>query len=73
MSKQRLNPSVISPEIYQTLIKYDSQINSESSLDKTLIELIKVKVSQLNGCAFCIDTHAKQARKLGISDRKLYS
>lgn len=71
MTKQRLNPAHISPEIYQTLVKYDSQINSETSLNPQLIELIKVRVSQLNGCAFCIDTHAKQAVKTGLSERKL--
>ena len=71
MSAQRILPSNVSPEIYKTLVKYDTQIYTESSLDKELIELIKIKVSQLNGCAFCIDMHSKQALALGASNRKL--
>lgn len=72
MSTKRITPSEVSPEIYKTLVKYDAQIYSESSLGKSLIELIKVKVSLLNGCAFCIDFHSQQALKLGITDRQLF-
>lgn len=72
MSERRLFPSKVSPEIYKTLVTYDAQIYSDSTLDKQLIELVKVRVSQLNGCAFCIDTHTQHALKLGIASRKLF-
>ena len=71
MSAQRIAPSLVSKTIYNTLVQYDTQISTQTLLDAVLIELIKVKISQLNGCAYCIDYHAKQATKLGISSQKL--
>lgn len=43
----------------------------ESGLDKSLTELIKVRASQINGCAFCIQFHLNTARKLGVATEKL--
>lgn len=43
------------------------------SLDAKLKELIKIRASQINGCAFCIDMHTKDARKLGESERRIYA
>ncbi len=42
-----------------------------ASIDKKLQELIKMRVSQINGCAFCLDMHATEARKLGESQQRL--
>lgn len=42
-----------------------------SGLDKTLTELVKLRASQINGCAFCLDLHLDWARKAGVSDRKI--
>ncbi|MDH2566684.1 carboxymuconolactone decarboxylase family protein [Acinetobacter baumannii] len=72
MSAQRIFPAKVSPHIYQTIVKLDTQINTDSTLDKGLIELIKIKISQLNGCAYCIDFHTKQGLKLGITPRKIF-
>lgn len=71
MSAKRLVPAKVSPEIYRCVVKFDELIDA-STLGKELIELIKVRVSQINGCAYCIDTHTLMARKTGISERKLY-
>ena len=71
MSARRIEPSLVSKTIYNTLVQYDTQISTQTSLDEVLVELIKVKISQLNGCAYRIDYHAKQAKKLGISSQKL--
>jgi AhpD family alkylhydroperoxidase len=43
----------------------------ESGLDKTIVELIKLRVSQINNCAFCLQIHLNVARKLGIAQEKL--
>jgi AhpD family alkylhydroperoxidase len=43
-----------------------------SGLEHSLLELIKLRVSQINGCAFCIDMHWKDARALGESEQRLY-
>jgi len=45
---------------------------SESGLDHKLILLIKVRASQINGCAYCIDMHSKDARALGETEQRLY-
>jgi AhpD family alkylhydroperoxidase len=48
-----------------------SKSAGEAGLDKRLVELIKVRASQINGCAFCIQFHVNLARKLGVSVAKL--
>lgn len=44
----------------------------ESGLEPTLLELVKTRASQINGCAFCLDMHTRDARKLGESDTRLH-
>ncbi len=46
---------------------------SECGLDHKLIHLIKMRASQINGCAFCIDMHSIDARALGESEQRLYA
>jgi AhpD family alkylhydroperoxidase len=43
------------------------------SLEKPLLELIKLRSSQLNGCAYCVDMHSKDARALGETEQRLYA
>jgi len=45
---------------------------AQSGLERSLIELMKTRVSQLNGCAYCIDMHTKDARARGVSEQRLY-
>ncbi|GLY65901.1 alkyl hydroperoxide reductase AhpD [Amycolatopsis taiwanensis] len=45
---------------------------ADAGLDQRLIELVKIRASQLNGCAYCVDQHSRDARKLGESERRLY-
>jgi AhpD family alkylhydroperoxidase len=42
-------------------------------LEPTLLELVKMRASQINGCAYCIDMHSKDARKLGETEQRLYA
>jgi AhpD family alkylhydroperoxidase len=44
----------------------------ESGLDRKLVEMVKVRVSQINGCAFCLNMHAQGARAAGWTDRELH-
>src|ERR1700744_4044209 len=48
-----------------------SKAVSDSGLDKALTELIKIRASQINGCAFCVQYHLNAARKLNLSEIKL--
>ena len=49
------------PEAFQAMIKFD-QFANQVDIEPALRELIKIRVSQLNGCAFCIDSHSRDAR-----------
>ncbi|MFF0829380.1 carboxymuconolactone decarboxylase family protein [Brevibacillus sp. NPDC003359] len=67
----RFNYRAANPEAYQTMLKLENFVN-ESGLDKKLIELIKIRASQINGCAFCMDMHTQDARKLGETEQRIY-
>lgn len=69
--KARLNHHQVNPEAYQTMLKLEKFVN-ESGLDKKLIELIKIRASQINGCAFCLDMHTQDVRKLGETEQRIY-
>jgi AhpD family alkylhydroperoxidase len=70
MSKLRLPFSDLSPAAYQGLVS-TSQALDKSPLGQELVELVYLRVSQINGCAFCLDMHAKALRATGVSQRKL--
>lgn len=70
MIKQRLQYSELSPAPYKGLLNALSGLE-QGSLDKALIELMFMRVSQLNGCAFCLDMHGKALRAGGASNAKL--
>ena len=42
-------------------------------LEKSLLEVVKLRASQINGCAYCVDMHSKDARALGESEQRLYA
>lgn len=60
------------PALYRAQAALDRAVR-ESALDGALYELVKIRASQLNGCAYCIDMHTRQAREDGESERRLYA
>lgn len=73
MSKQaRLPWTAISPKAYQAMASVGMAI-SQSTLGRPLIELVQTRVSQLNGCAFCVDMHVRDLRKLGEGWQRINS
>ena len=70
--KQRMTLSKLAPEAYKAVAELDKQV-SGSGIDRTLYELIKIRASQINGCAFCIDMHTRDARKQGETERRIYA
>ncbi|MFG1495804.1 carboxymuconolactone decarboxylase family protein [Saccharospirillum sp. HFRX-1] len=50
-----------------------TQSQSEAGVEKRLIELVKIRVSQINRCAFCLDMHTKDARALGETEQRIYA
>jgi len=71
MHVARLSPHELAPEAIRAVRAVDAYV-SQSGLPRSLIELVKVRASQLNGCAFCVDMHAKDARKHGETEQRLY-
>ena len=71
MHADRLLPNKIAPEGYQALRAVEAYL-ARSGLPKGLIELVKLRASQINGCAYCLDVHSKDARKAGETEPRLY-
>lgn len=59
------------PEGVQGMLHLEN-INRRSGLEPSLIELVKVRASQLNGCAYCLDMHSKDARAQGETEQRIY-
>jgi AhpD family alkylhydroperoxidase len=70
--RAQLNYAKAAPGIYKALDSLDEYLN-ESSLDETILHLVRLRASQLNGCAYCIDMHWKDLRSLGEGEQRLYS
>ena len=60
----------LSPEVYSALVQAKIALE-KSELDGALIELVYLRVSQINGCAFCLEMHSKALRKSGVAQNKL--
>ena len=69
--KPRIVIPTVAPEAYQALINLETYI-SKTSLTTTHKELIKIRASQINGCAFCINMHTADARKYGETEQRIY-
>ena len=66
-----LNLFAAAPEITQAFLAFSNQVGT-SGLEKPLLEIVKIRASQINGCAFCLDMHSKDARKGGETEQRLY-
>ncbi|MGY4311966.1 carboxymuconolactone decarboxylase family protein [Bradyrhizobium sp. JR3.5] len=69
--KARMNFYQAAPESIKALTAVETQIQS-SGLEQSLIELVRTRASQINGCAFCINMHTQDARKHGETEQRLY-
>jgi AhpD family alkylhydroperoxidase len=69
--KPRMNFSQAAPETIKALSTLETLVQS-SGLEQSLIELVKTRASQINGCAFCINMHTQDARKRGETEQRLY-
>ena len=67
----RLDVQAIDPRAYKAVLAMEGYVRS-GTLDPGLLNLIKIRASQLNGCAFCLDMHNREAVEKGESPRRLY-
>lgn len=69
--QSRLEYKKIAPAAYRAMRELETYVQ-QSSLEPSLLELVKTRASQINGCAYCIDMHTKDARARGESEQRLY-
>ncbi|HKY93649.1 MAG TPA: carboxymuconolactone decarboxylase family protein [Kiloniellales bacterium] len=67
----RLYAPAIAPAAFKAVLQLQTYVDN-SGLEMSLQELVKMRASQINGCAFCLDMHAKDARTAGESEARLY-
>ena len=71
MQAERLNAYSAAPAAMHPVRQVEGYIQ-QCGLEKSLIELVKMRASQINGCAYCLDVHSKDARREGESEQRLY-
>jgi AhpD family alkylhydroperoxidase len=67
----RINYRAAQPEVLKKMLQLE-QFMRECGLERSLYELIKLRASQLNGCAYCIDMHSRDLRKMGEPEERIY-
>lgn len=70
--QSRMEYLKVAPGVSQAMSQLERQVR-ESGLEAPLLELVKTRASQINGCAFCLDMHTKDARARGESEQRLYA
>ena len=72
MTQQRIDFAQASPDANKAMYALEAAI-AKLGIEHSLIELIRLRASQINGCAFCVDMHTSDARKAGETERRLYA
>jgi AhpD family alkylhydroperoxidase len=67
----RLNPYSVAPEMMKAVAALDNVVQS-GGLEQSLVEFVKTRASQINGCAYCLHMHTRDARAGGESEARLY-
>lgn len=68
----RIDYYKLAPEAISAMMGLENYVN-KCGLEKPLLDLVKLRASQINGCAYCVDLHCAEARKAGESERRLYA
>jgi AhpD family alkylhydroperoxidase len=69
--EKRINVLQVEPGAYKAMRGLEDYVRA-SGLDPRLYELVKIRASQINGCAYCLNMHTRDARKLGETEQRLY-
>ncbi|MDX2354637.1 carboxymuconolactone decarboxylase family protein [Stutzerimonas xanthomarina] len=73
----RMNYQAAAPDVMTAMIGLETYLARQSrrddGIDKPLMELVKIRVSQINRCAFCIDMHTRDARAIGETEQRIYA
>ena len=68
----RLDPSKVSPDAYRAMMGVEL-FARQSGLEPSLLTLVKLRASYMNGCAYCVDMHSKEARLAGETEQRIYA
>jgi AhpD family alkylhydroperoxidase len=70
--KARIDLMHVNPGVIHAMLGLERQVR-QAGFDETLLDLVRMRASQINGCAYCLDMHFKDARANGESEHRLYS
>lgn len=70
--ERRINYAGVAPDALAAMLNLERYVR-ESGLEASLLHLVKLRASQINGCAYCVDMHTKDARAAGESEQRLYA
>jgi len=70
--KERLNYAAANPAVAKAMAALEGTVK-QSGLERPLLELVKMRASMINGCAYCVDMHSKDARADGETEQRLYA
>ncbi|OJW63055.1 MAG: alkylhydroperoxidase [Sphingomonadales bacterium 63-6] len=68
----RPNPHAAAPKMLQDYLQFSTRVVEGSRLEHSLLELVKIRASQINGCANCLNMHTSDARKAGETEQRLH-
>lgn len=68
----RLDYRAVSPKAFEVMLSLENYLR-DCGLERSLLDLVKTRSSQLNGCAYCLDMHTKDARAAGETEQRLYA
>jgi len=69
--KARIDLMYVNPGVIQAMLGLERQVRT-AGLDEKLLDLVRMRASQINGCAYCLDMHSKDARAIGETEQRLY-
>jgi len=69
--QQRIDALKAAPDAYKAMVSLENYLR-QSGLESSLLNLVRMRASQINGCAYCIDMHSKDARAAGETEQRLY-
>jgi AhpD family alkylhydroperoxidase len=69
--KARIDLMHVNPGVFQSMLGLERQVR-RGGLDERLLDLVRMRASQINGCAYCLDMHSKDARASGETEQRLY-
>ena len=69
--KARIDLKHVSPGIYRAMLGLEQQVH-KAGFDSKLLDLVRIRASQINGCAYCLDMHSKDTRANGETEQRLY-